>query len=128
LSKQTKLIQTIKEFLHAALGIKGSTFSEKFKSLGPILLKFLEQKAIKTALIKFFGTASVGGFRAKALTWFITEIIFDKALEPIIKSIFNYAGYQIDRGEGYFKFKKTEDARRDNDQVEYDSTVDDILN
>lgn len=127
MSKLKELIPTISNFLKQALSLKGLSPSAKIKKLGTILIDFLEQKAVKAALLKIIGNATIGGFRAKIIAWLIRNIIFDKYLEPLMRDIFSSIGYQFDRIEGKVKISKLKKAEADNDQGAYDDAVDDIL-
>lgn len=127
MSKQKELIQTISNFLKTALSLKGLSPGETIKKIGSLLIDLLEQKAVKAALIKILGSATIGGFRAKLIAWFVKNIVFDKYLEPLMRDIFSSIGYQFDRIEGRVKIKHLKDAEARGDQDAYDDAVDDIL-
>ena len=124
--KQKKLIQKISDFLRLAISIKGKSPSEVVKQLSELLIDLIKQRAVKAALLKVLGSAAVGGFRARIITWFIKDIIFDKKLRPLMRKVFSSIGYVFDEIDGHIKIGKLEEAEANNDQVTYDNTVDDI--
>lgn len=127
MSKLKELIPTISNFLKEALSLKGLSPGEKVKKLGSLFITFLEQKSVKLALIKILGSASVGGFRARLITWLVKEIVFDKAMEPLMKKIFKGIGYGFDKVDGHIKISRLKKAEDNNDSDAYDGAVDDIL-
>lgn len=95
-------------------------------NIAKYLMSILEQKAVKTALIRLLGSATVGGFRAWIITYLIKDILFEKALEPVVKKTLLGIGYKMDRIEGGFQWKKLEDAINTGDDDAYDEVSDDI--
>jgi len=87
------------------------------------LLSFLEKKVIKFALKKLLGNAVAGGLKAWFIKFFIKEILFDKAVEPLLMEM----GYGIDVAKGYFLVKRLDKAKEGDSVEDYDNVIDDIL-
>lgn len=88
----------------------------------------LESQAVKLALLKLLGSATVGGIRARIITYIVKNIIFDKALEPLMKEVFFSIGYSLDKIEGHYKIVRLKEARNSGDEDAYDNARDDIYN
>lgn len=80
------------------------------------------------ALNKIFGALAVtaGGFKI----WIAKIIVgygFDKILVPVINTLIRKGTLLYDVTDGKIKVKKLREARNDNNQQDYDNSVDDIL-
>ena len=92
------------------------------------MVDFLESQVIKAALVKFLGSAVVGGFRAYIIKYLVKNILFDKAIEPLVKEAFLSAGYGLDVLEGHIKIKKLKEARESGNEEDYNRRIDDLFN
>ena len=91
-----------------------------------LVINQLKGQAIKSAMILFFKSASMGGFRG----WLVSTIVkyfFNEIGEPIIKAAFIQMNYTYERAEGKILIKKLKDAVNENDQTKYDNTTDIIF-
>lgn len=68
----------------------------------------------------------MGGFRAWLIKYIVTEL-FEEIAEPLIKASFRRMGYLYDRAGGKIQVKKLNEAREDNNEDSYNSSVDDIF-
>ena len=96
-------------------------------AIQPYLIKYLQTAAIKAALKAVFKTAVPGGLKAWAIKYVVKEILFDKAITPMVQKIFLEIGYSFDVGEGKILIKRLKKAQDENNQNDYDDTIDDIL-
>lgn len=90
-------------------------------------IDLLKREAVKSALVKFVGSAALGGIRAWAIK-FIVENLFEQVAEPIIRASFIKLGYAYNRVEGEILVKKLDRAKKENNEGDYDSAIDDIFN
>lgn len=90
------------------------------------LINFLKGEAVKLALKKLLGSAIVGGPKAWAIQFIISNL-FDEIAKPIIKAAFTEIGYYFDVIEGKLIIKKLEEARADNDKKDYERAIDSIF-
>ena len=90
------------------------------------VINFLKSEFIKLALVKILKSTALGGFRTFAIK-FIAKNLFEEIAEPLIKAGLIQAGYYYNKVEGKVLIKRLEEARRDNDQGAYDTSVDDIF-
>jgi hypothetical protein len=88
------------------------------------LINFLRGHAVKLALKKILGSAAAGGFKAWLVKYVITEL-YDEIGEPLVRAAVNRIGYTYDKVEGKVLIKKLNEAQN---EADYDSTIDDILN
>ena len=95
-------------------------------SIRSYLINFFRGQAIRLALKKILGSAAVGGFKAMVIKWIVTHF-YDEFAVPLIKAAFRAKGLVFDIVDGHILIKKMKKAEDDNDQVVYDSTVDDIM-
>lgn len=92
-----------------------------------VFIDLLKREAVKSALIKLLGSAALGGVRAWAIK-FVVESMFEQVAEPIIRASFIKLGYMYNRVEGEILVKKLNKAKRENNEGNYDSAIDDIFN
>ena len=92
-----------------------------------VFIDLLKREAVKSALIKLLGSAALGGIRAWAIK-FLVENMFEQVAEPIIRASFIKLGYMYNRAEGEILVKKLNRAKKENNEGNYDSAVDDIFN
>lgn len=92
-----------------------------------VFIDLLKREAVKSALIKLLGSAALGGVRAWAIK-FVVENMFEQVAEPIIRASFIKLGYMYNRVEGEILVKKLNKAKRENNEGNYDSAIDDIFN
>lgn len=88
------------------------------------IMAFLKGEFVKFALKKILGSAAAGGFKAWLVKFIITEL-YEEIGEPIIRAGLNLEGYTYDKVEGKVLIKKLREA---DNEADYDSTIDDILN
>jgi hypothetical protein len=88
------------------------------------ILNFLGGQAVKLALKKILGSAAAGGFKAWLVKYVVTEL-YEEIGEPLVRAALNRVGYVYDKVEGKVLIKK---LRESENEAEYDSTIDDILN
>lgn len=100
---------------------------ELLKSSQPYLIKWLQTEATKRILKMFFKSAIPGGIKAWAIKYVVKEILFDKAITPMVQAIFLEVGYVFNVGEGQILITRRKKAVDENNQEDYDSTVIDIL-
>ena len=96
----------------------------KLSSFKKPLIDFLRGSAVKLALKKILGSAAAGGFVGWIVTYIVTEL-FEEIAEPLILAGINRIGYTYDKIEGKVLIKELNEAENETD---YDSTVNDILN
>lgn len=94
--------------------------------LKQILIKILKGKAFKFLALKIFGTATIGGFKA-FLVRMIVKYGFKYIAKPIAQEVIRQGFYQYDRINGTILIKKMQKAKDENNQDNYDRSVDDIL-
>ena len=87
-------------------------------------IKFLRGEAVKLALKKILGSAAAGGFKAWLVSFVVKEL-YDEIGEPLVRAALNRVGYTYDKIEGKVLIKKLREA---DNEADYDSTIDDILN
>ena len=92
-----------------------------------ILIHLLRGRIIKLALKKILGSAAMGGFQAWLVKYIVTEL-YDELGEPILKAGVNYVGYRYDKYKGKVHITRLEKARDENDENNYNRTIDTILN
>lgn len=80
----------------------------------PALVKFLKDKAIKTALKKLLGNAMAGGIKGWIVKYVVTEL-YDEVAKPIIQGAFEYLGYKYEVRNGEHVLRKIEDAENRDD-------------
>lgn len=85
------------------------------------------QNAVKTLLKKIFKSASFGGIKGWLIKIFVKEVLIDKAIEPGVKAAFREVGYIYHVNKGKILISKLNQAQNDNNQTDYDNTMDDIL-
>jgi len=90
-------------------------------------IDMLKREAVKSALVKLLGSAALGGIRAWAIK-FVVENMFEQIAEPIIRASFIKLGYMYNRVEGEILVKKLSRAKKENNEGDYDSAIDDIFN
>ena len=95
-------------------------------NLKKILLDLLKGQAVKLALKKLLGSAMVGGPKAWLIKFIVTEL-FEEIAEPFIRYALNQVGYYYDKIDGEVKIKKLDRARENNNEQDYNATIDDIL-
>lgn len=95
-------------------------------NLKKILLDLLKGQAVKLALKKLLGSAMVGGPKAWLIKFIVTEL-FEEVAEPLIRYALNQVGYYYDKIDGEVKIKKLNRARENNNEQDYNATIDDIL-
>lgn len=83
--------------------------------------------AVKALIKKIFKSASFGGIKGWIIKLFVKEVLIDKAIEPGVKAAFREIGYIYHVSEGKILISKLNQAQNDNNQNDYDSTIDDIL-
>lgn len=91
------------------------------------LIKFLKDKLVKTILKKILGSATALGWQAWIIKYFVTEI-YDEALAPRIKAIFAQIGFKYNVYKGGIQIERIKEARENDDEEQYNSTIDDIFN
>ena len=89
-------------------------------------IEFLKGKAFKLVLKKIFKTAAMGGVKGW-IVGLVFDEIYDEELRPRIQVIFSRIGYRIEHKNGEIIVKKMDDARRDNNEDDYNSSVGDIF-
>jgi len=82
---------------------------------------------IKTALINFVKSGPLLGFRTWLVKLIITEF-FEEIAEPLIRLSLRRLEYSYKKVEGKIIIKKIEKAKNENNQNDYDHSVDDIFN
>jgi len=102
-------------------------FKQLLFAIEPYLIKYLKTVAVKAAVTLFFKNAMPGVFRLKIIKYAIKEILFDKAITPAVKNIFLEIGYSFDVKDGKILIERLKKASNENNQINYDSTIDDIL-
>lgn len=90
-----------------------------------LIIEQLKGAAIKAALVHLVKTSV--GFRAWIVK-FLVEELFEEVIEPAIKMSFRKMKYEYDRKEGEILVKKIQEARENENQTDYDSSIDDLLN
>ena len=98
-----------------------------FFALEPYLIKYLKTVAVKAAVTLFFKKSIPGIFQLKIIKYAVKNILFDKAITPAVQKIFLELGYSFDVGDGQILIKRLKKASDENNQDDYDSTIDDIL-
>lgn len=91
------------------------------------ILDFLEREFVKAALKKIFGAVTPGGIQAWFVTFFLKEVVFDKALEPAIEKILREAGYIVSKIDGGIQIKKKDKAKEGQDETKYNDAIDGII-
>lgn len=92
-----------------------------------LLIKLVSKAAIKAVfsiLMRFMSGIGLGPWIAKHLAEKFAE---DIAI-PVTKYTVNMSGYYYNRVEGKTYIGRLEEAKEENDEAKYNSTVDDILN
>ena len=90
------------------------------------ILAFLKQRVVTTAIKKIATITSLGGVKGW-LANYIVEYLYDEVGQPVVLLSLRKLNYTYEVIEGKVLIKKLDDAKRDHDQEEYDSIVDDIL-
>ena len=96
------------------------------KLFNQILLKIFKGEAFKFLALKIFGTATVGGLKA-FLVRMIVKYGFKYIAKPIAQEVIRQGFYQYDRLNGTIQIKKMQKAKDENNQTDYDRSVDDIF-
>ena len=91
----------------------------KFKK---VLINFLKEKTVKLALKKLLGSAAAGGFKAWLVKFVIIEL-FEEVAEPLLRLAVRKGLLIYDKIDGNIKVKKIEEAKDDNDEDAYTSTI-----
>lgn len=91
-----------------------------------MIVELLKSAWVRMILLKMFGSAISGGYKAW-IAKVIVEYAFDELALPIIKLAFRKMGYVYHRAEGQIIFKRIEQAKEENDQAKYDSAIDDLF-
>ena len=104
--------------------MRKKTFFLYFKNA---ILYFFRGEFIKLVLKKILGSAAMGGFQAWLVKYIVTEL-YDELGEPILKAGVNYVGYRYDKYKGKVHIRKLDKARDENDENNYNRTIDTILN
>jgi hypothetical protein len=102
----------------------GSNLS--WAALRPLVLEFLKSTFVKTILLKMFGSAISGGYKAW-IAKLIVEYAYEELAEPIVKLVFRRAGYLYNKVEGKIIIEKIKEARDENNSEKYNSAVDVIF-
>lgn len=90
------------------------------------LIKELKGESIKLVFKTLFKSAPLGGFRLWLVKIIVKEF-YDEIGEPVIKAVFVEGGYQYNKVKGKILVKRLHEAKDENNQSEYDSTIDDIF-
>lgn len=85
------------------------------------------QNLVKAAIKKVFKSASFGGIKGWLIKVFVKEVLIDKAIEPGVKAAFREAGYIYNVNRGKILISKLNRAEDENNQSDYDDTIDDIM-
>lgn len=110
------------EFLKAIIPALGGSFN----SFRAFVIDLARKELLKLALSKLAKGFLKGAF-GNWLVAFATEYLFEEFVMPLMKSAFNYMGYQFDRAEGKINIKRLRQAEAEGDVEEYDVIVDDII-
>jgi len=102
-------------------------FKQLLFAIEPYLIKYLQTAAVKAAVTFIFKNAISGVFKLKVIKYAVKNILFDKAITPAIRKIFLDLGYSFDVKDGSILIKRLKKASDENNQDDYDSTIDDIL-
>lgn len=89
------------------------------------VFSILKKEAVKLALSKLARGILKGTFGNWLIT-FAVEYLMDEFVIPLMKTGFNYMGYQFDKIEGKIYIKRLNDAQNQGNQDEYDDIVIDI--
>lgn len=106
-----------------------------WNTIKTLILNYIKGAAFKAALTnmvkaglkKVFTSASFGGIKGWLIKLFVKEILIDKAIEPAVKAAFLEVGYIYDVSKGKILISKLKKAQDENNQTDYDDTIDDIL-
>lgn len=95
-------------------------------TLRPLIVEFLKSQFVRVILLKMFGSAISGGYKA-FIAKLIVQYAFDELALPIIQLAFRKMGYVYHRTEGQIIFKRIEEAKVTDDEKKYDQAVDDLF-
>jgi hypothetical protein len=95
------------------------------KDFQKALINFLKGSAVKLAIKKILGTAAVGGIKGWLIKIIVTEL-FEEIAEPLIKLALRKGLLVYDKIDGNIKIKRLEKAKEENNETNYNSTIDDI--
>ena len=93
----------------------------------PYLLRYLQTAVVKKSLSLFFKVAVPGGLRVWFVKFFAKNILFNKILQPAVQEAFREVGYRMDVKHGKVLIQKLTKAIDENDQENFDNTMDDII-
>ena len=96
-----------------------------WKRIRDVLLEQLKGAAVKAALKKLLGSATMGGFQAWVIKFIVTEL-FEEVAEPLIKLTFRKGMLIYDKADGRMKLKKIRKSKDENDADTYWDTISDI--
>lgn len=98
------------------------------KRIREFIYAFLKDKGVKS-MIKYIlkATAIGGGIKA----WIVKELVeyfYEEIGEPVAKAILAKGGYVLAKVDGAIIVNKIDEAKNENNQADYDSSMDDLLN
>jgi hypothetical protein len=97
------------------------------KDLQKALIDFLKGSAVKFAVKKLLGSSvgMIAGVKGWLIKYAITEL-FEEVAEPLINLAIRKGLLAYDKVDGKIKLKRLEKAKEENNEANYNTTIDDI--
>ena len=94
-----------------------------FIALKGSVIQWLKSAAVKAALLRFLGSSISGGWKAFVVKFIVTEL-FEEIAEPIVRYAFREMGYAYNRIEGEVVLKKIKQAKKEDNEEDYNTHLD----